>query len=332
MYNKNFNYKQLEIFVTMDCNLDCSYCYEKGQHQKKYISNTTIEEIKKIVKKDKTFLCDNLIFFGGEPMLNQKVIIDLIKYFKDTLSYSIMTNGTIPFDNFINETKEYASNIEIGISYDGKFNYQRKSTKNKILKNYKKLKDNGYSLSIITVYSPDFAKNPVKNILYLASNFNYVCVKRQDDYYNKLKEQDMIIILNSINKLIFSAIYAKERYGTSFKLLDSLNCKFGKEGFHRRSYKCDLYSATSTIVGVDGKLYPCEFSVLNPNKAYANSIAEWKKKPQFFEQLEYNKNFTNCCLRTEKHLDFRYEQKAREGRLLYEHIEQKFNNLKHASQ
>ena len=333
MNKKAFNfYKQLEIFITMDCNLDCSYCYEKGRRRKTYISNKIIQDIKNTIKKDKTFLCDGLIFFGGEPMLNQKVIIDFIKDFKNTLVYSIMTNGTIPLDNFIKETKEYASNIEIDISYDGEFNYQRKSAENKILENYKKLKDNGYNLSITTVYSPDFAKDPVKNILYLASKFYYICVKRHDDYYNKLKEEDIITISNSIKKLVFSTIYAKEKYKTFFKLPDSLNHKFGKEGFYRRSYKCDLYSATSTIIGIDGKLYPCEFSVLTPDKAYANSIIDWRKKPQFFEQLEYNKNFTDCRLRTEKRLDSRYEKKAREGRLLYERIEQKFSRLKHASQ
>ena len=148
-------YKQILLILTLDCNLRCSYCFENNVHRKEYMSDETIEEIKQQIRKDGYFLCDNIEFFGGEPMLVQDKIIGFIEEFKDSLGYTIMTNGTIPpTKEFIEATKPYASSINWALSYDGPaLNYQRKNGEKNLLNYYRRLEELGFEdISIVSTY------------------------------------------------------------------------------------------------------------------------------------------------------------------------------------
>lgn len=316
----------------MDCNLRCKYCFEDKYHRKQYMSKKTIDDIKKQIVKDKNFLCDNLQFFGGEPMLYEECIIDFIKTFKDKLTYVIMTNGTIPFDNFIKNTSNYAKNILINFSYDASANNLRQQNKaSTIYESYNKLKKNGYNVQTVSVYTPQFVENLKENILELSKKFNPFCIKRLDDVMSPENTDSICKVTNSISKLILLTLYVNNKYNTLIILPDNINLTVLKEGFARRSYWCDTYTLLCTIIGVDGKLYPCGISVLDSSLAYANSIKDWRKKPQFFDELLYNKKITKCHLRNGK-LDIDYEKKIENGRIFYAILSEKFKRLQHVAQ
>ena len=115
------------LMAIQDCNLNCKYCYgEGGQFKDKGIMG--IDTAKRAVD----FLIDNcgnrknvnIIFFGGEPLLNLKLIKAIVDYAKEVeqkrdihFGMSITTNATL----LNKEVQEYLedNNISIKISIDG---------------------------------------------------------------------------------------------------------------------------------------------------------------------------------------------------------------------
>lgn len=315
-------YKQILLILTLDCNLRCSYCFENNVHRKEYMSDETIEEIKQQIKKDGHFLCDNIEFFGGEPMLAQDKIISFIKEFKDELCYTIMTNGTIlPSKEFIEVAQPYASSIAWFLSYDGpELNYQRKNGEKSLLRCYRRLEELGFdNISVISTYTKEFSERVVQNILSLAKyKFKRLRIKRLIHIAGYSSEY-LKPIADSINKMVFVSIYVKHKYGICINLPDNIDYPMYKEGFARRSYLCDTFTVLCTGVGTDGKLYMCEPLAALQQGAYGESIKDWRKKPQYYTQLKYNKPYTIC--QTDGKSDSYYDKKTLEGQKLYEYID-----------
>lgn len=90
------DYLDLTITPTTNCNFSCPYCYEEGIKPKS-MSENTIEDIIKFIKKNKKTDGVYITWYGGEPLLK----INLIKLFIDRckeekikiLSQNIITNG-----------------------------------------------------------------------------------------------------------------------------------------------------------------------------------------------------------------------------------------------
>ena len=134
----------ITIAPTMDCNFHCYYCFETPT--KGLISNETIRRISKYISETKDASVVNLTWFGGEPLLAKKQIIQLsklIKLPKEThLGVTIITNGYFLDEEFIKILSAlYVENIQITL--DGlwddynkvKSMREDKHCFNKILKN-----------------------------------------------------------------------------------------------------------------------------------------------------------------------------------------------------
>lgn len=110
------------IHVTKQCNMSCTYCYEKDR-----ISTYTWDEIKElclnIIKTNKKGTNYSIEFLGGEPCLAFNYIKNAVKLFKENDSehckgFVITTNGTIlnnDIANFLNNNPE----VLFSISLDG---------------------------------------------------------------------------------------------------------------------------------------------------------------------------------------------------------------------
>lgn len=110
------------LYLSDDCNLKCRYCYEGHEKLHNKISKKTIEKaidfIIKINRDDKI----DLVFLGGEPMLNKEMMYYTIQYIKQyyniQFNYSITTNGTCIEEKDIEFM--YENKFEISLSVDGK--------------------------------------------------------------------------------------------------------------------------------------------------------------------------------------------------------------------
>ena len=150
------------IILTENCNLRCRYCYEKsfaefdnGLDEKfKFdfsdpeYSVVELEKLKKFLTQDNEPV---LIFYGGEPLLQWKKIIEIIDSLKDTnVKFRMQTNGIL-LDTLPIEYLEKISKILISIDGDKERTDKNRGegTYDKVMGNIKKIKEKGYSGELI---------------------------------------------------------------------------------------------------------------------------------------------------------------------------------------
>jgi radical SAM protein with 4Fe4S-binding SPASM domain len=159
--NQN-NYRAIVLPIAAKCNLNCPYCFAQTGEGFNF-DNFTTKDIERIAtflinKNPDETLPINIIFFGGEPLLNLSTIKFTINYFKENhpqrqITYSITTNGTIMNNEIIQLLKE--NNFAILLSLDGpdnEFNLRKfkdgKSSVNKVIENINLLKQNNINIEI----------------------------------------------------------------------------------------------------------------------------------------------------------------------------------------
>lgn len=115
------------IFITNQCNLKCQYCYERASNLsdlRKMDSTTLKDTIIYLLKSFNYRKHIGINFFGGEPLLNLKLIKESMSFMKSIalekeidIGFSISTNGTILNEEIVDFLLE--NNIAIQISIDG---------------------------------------------------------------------------------------------------------------------------------------------------------------------------------------------------------------------
>ena len=141
------------IVLTEACNLACNYCF-LGNGKKSIEHNLNSMDVKVAEKSLNVFIqqsllsCKddgikrNIIFYGGEPLINFKMLKFIIELYKQyrldgqcpfDISFSIVTNGTLITDEIADYFKE--NEINVSLSLDGP---TLKSNENRILQTTKK--------------------------------------------------------------------------------------------------------------------------------------------------------------------------------------------------
>jgi len=117
-----FSNKMLSLVIapTIDCNLSCEYCFEKGNKKTGIMTDEVEQKVVEFVKsQNPQFL--SITWFGGEPLLAFPRILSLSKKLSGTgipFSSTMVTNGTMLTTNVINNLCHL--NLErIQISMDG---------------------------------------------------------------------------------------------------------------------------------------------------------------------------------------------------------------------
>jgi len=84
-------------YVTMQCNLNCTYCEDFGARRNHQVTPApSLEDAKQILAVIRTGV-DRLWLTGGEPLMHPQ-ILDLLAYARDDLKFheiSLITNGTL---------------------------------------------------------------------------------------------------------------------------------------------------------------------------------------------------------------------------------------------
>jgi len=133
----------LSIKGTIDCNLDCEYCYEHNLRNTNKYSNWNTDKIKKTFKKLYEEKNETPSLHGGEPLvLGKSDVEELLKFGYDLHGrVGMQTNGLLIDDDYIEMFKKY--NVHVGISIDGPWPLNKprtnKKNTNKIIKNIYKM-------------------------------------------------------------------------------------------------------------------------------------------------------------------------------------------------
>jgi len=158
------------IYTTYRCNLNCSYCSSKKILNNDDISldeNKIVNTIK-YIEKNKNGLYDEIIFFGGEPLLEYKTVLKFIELSSHlNLRYSIYTNGLI-LDKIPSELLSLFDSIFISIDGDKSIHekHRGQGTYDQIINNLIQLRSKTSStlLGRITVEEETNIYNSVTNL------------------------------------------------------------------------------------------------------------------------------------------------------------------------
>jgi len=226
-------YKYISAFLTMRCNLNCSFCLnslDKSQEFnrlkfKEISGEEWVSTLNKInPKKDVP-----ITFSGGEPFLH-KDFIYIINNLKPELKIDILTNlqwGDEGINRFIKEVdpkkitrdSPYPS---IRVSYHP----EQMADGAELVKNVKKLQDAGFSIGIYSVLYP----SPQQ--LSAINQMQFRCRDAGVDF--RLKE--------------FTGLYKGELYGDYSKYPGSVNSQ------QKKSCLC---KTSELLIGPSGEVYRC---------------------------------------------------------------------------
>lgn len=112
------------LLICQDCNLRCSYCYADGgrYNNRGFMSfEVAAKAIDLIVENARAKnRIPSISFFGGEPLLNYKLMKQIVAYVKEkgyNVAYGMTTNGTL----INNDIEQFIvdNNISTQISIDG---------------------------------------------------------------------------------------------------------------------------------------------------------------------------------------------------------------------
>ncbi len=166
------------LHITNDCNLSCSYCFQKNK------SNTSMDEntLKNIssslacTAKIHEIETIHVIFAGGEPTLEMSLIERFQNLLNNELTSTnikinstIFSNGTLINDRLLSFLKRTHTGITISIdgigythNFSRSFKISKKGSWDIIEKNIKKLKNNDIMVSASATLTKETSKNLIE--------------------------------------------------------------------------------------------------------------------------------------------------------------------------
>lgn len=161
------------LVITQNCNFGCKYCavienYDSGSRLKEKMSIETgraaVDFFMKHLEKHQPADA-RITFYGGEPMLNQELMFDLVPYIRNSQSPQLkkpieivmITNGYLYNQKLTDLFK--SRNVGICVSLDGRKRHQdvtrvlrksNSSTYDRVIENYFKYRNAGLSMGIST--------------------------------------------------------------------------------------------------------------------------------------------------------------------------------------
>lgn len=222
--------KHFRILTTTACNARCHYCYESGVNTMTMDNETADAVIEYIKDKSKDAENISIAWFGGEPMLNHKVIdkisAALIEYSNLTnkeYKANITSNGSLFTEELVEKASTDWKIGRIQITLDGvgdTYNkikaYVDNSSFDKVISNIKLLTSKNIYVSIRLNYDKnnyDSIKELIEYLfvelkdckhwgLYVYPVFNNRDSSYDEEYVQKLSDLNKIICKYSTNPVI----------------------------------------------------------------------------------------------------------------------------------
>jgi len=295
------------IYLTEDCNLRCSYCYEGNNKRKKTLSLAKLRQSLEFIVVNNPAGDDiNLTFLGGEPLLNKGMIYEFINIIeedhleiKHIFKYAITTNGILLDEKLIELFKEYSFNVSISIDGD-----KATHNLNRVSINGKDVYDTILSkMQLMQKRSLDFSIRMTvtqNNVSFLYSNVCYFyemgikkinigvdtmadwtdeCLKILDEQYTLLDE----LYLNTI--------------ADSKAILNLHDFKISTFVAARAPAYCSGGSKGHLVINSAGELFPCGFVVNDPEWNLGKVDGDLDQK-SFLDSIRKNvvkKSFCHEC-------------------------------------
>ena len=269
--------KALCLHIAHTCNLNCSYCFasQGNYHGERAVMSFEVgkQALDFLVANSGTRRNLEVDFFGGEPLMNFKVVKDLVAYARSiekekgkNFRFTLTTNGVLVDDDVIEWANRECSNVVL--SLDGRkeihdrfrVDYAGNGSWEKIVPKFQKFvsarggKDY-YMRGTFTHANPDFL-NDIKTMLDLGFNElsmePVVCAK---DDPSALTEEDLAIVMDQYEKLA-ELMLKKDSEGKPFTFYHYMIDLFGGPCIYKRISGCGSGTEYMAVTPW-GDLYPC---------------------------------------------------------------------------
>ncbi len=269
--------KALCLHIAHTCNLNCSYCFAS---QGKYHGDRAIMSFE-VGKRALDFLIENsgtrrnleVDFFGGEPLMNFRVVKDLVEYARSiekekgkNFRFTLTTNGVLIDDDVIDFANRECANVVL--SLDGRkeihdrfrVDYAGNGSFDRIVPKFQKLVEaregkNYYMRGTFTHANPDFLED-IKVMLDLGFNElsmePVVCAPGDP---SELTGEDMEIVKKQYEDLAFLML-EKDREGKPFTFYHYMIDLTGGPCIYKRISGCGSGTEYMAVTPW-GDLYPC---------------------------------------------------------------------------
>ena len=225
-------FKQIILWLTTNCNLQCKYCYAADIHDDNSIGS--ILEKKKIISKDAVRQAINLLkpegrtvlqISGGEPTLYPELIEFTLNYARNRRPQALVqlqTNATLVSDKIIKLIKE--NKISVGVSIDGTadINERLRGKTGQAISGIKKLANNNIMVNITSVITSENVGHMYKIIGLAALLGNVGSISF--DYLRKSGRA-----VKNFQSLQVNIEDLKSGFSRAYKLLKTINSKSSNE-------------------------------------------------------------------------------------------------------
>lgn len=267
MDNANDIEKNIHIFVTHQCNLQCPYCYvSAGQPLKNELS---ISEWKKAFSKLAEVAPNaEVTFSGGEPLVKK----DVFKIFEHTYNLGfrniLFTNGLLINDSNIDNLKKYVSSIQI--SLDGLSSTTHDLTRStgsfeKTFNSIQLIISKNINLDLAINITPDNIDEMIDGLVNFLRKLSYKQLSIRLNYH--MDKEGFAVNLNNN----YFTVYRDHRNKIKkliFRLIDEGFYKYTEKEKFKQLRNCGI--GLSFGINSDGEIYPCD----KLHKSYGNIKAD----------------------------------------------------------
>lgn len=275
--------KALCLHVAHTCNLNCEYCFAA---QGKYHGERALMTFE-VGKRALDFLIENsgtrhnleVDFFGGEPLMNFKVVKELVAYARSVekehgkhFRFTLTTNGMLLDDEVIDFCNAEMDNVVLSLDGRREVNDRFRKTAGgqgsydvivpKFQKFVKARGDKSYYMrGTFTHFNPDFTKD-IQTMLDLGFSelsMEPVVCPPSDSY--ALTEDDKKIVLKEYDKLA-EMMLEREKQGKPFTFYHYMLDLEGGPCIYKRISGCGSGTEYMAVTPT-GELYPCHQFVGN---------------------------------------------------------------------
>ena len=272
----------LIINTTLDCNLDCWYCYETHPAQS-YLSLSTVNTILEHLKvkySSEPFEVLRLSFFGGEPMLNFHAIKELlngVNLHSEACGYKVfiafVTNGTLLNERYAELLKPFNTRFQITIDGD--------EENHNSIRIYKSKAHNEGSYKKILSGLRLFNNIEAKFYFTIRINFNNSILNSIENLMRDIDFLDRKKVLISLQQ-IWQYNITKKDYEDLFRSIEKIN----QRGFVVDTFKlypkfeaCYADNYNHAVINYDGKVFKCtarDFTTTEPDGLLnSDGFIEW---------------------------------------------------------
>lgn len=258
------------VYLTDNCNMRCSYCYEGRNKTNSNMSEKILRaSIEYMVNCNPTGDTIQLLFLGGEPLLNKKMLykaLDIINsdysQYKHLFLYQITTNGTLVEEKDICLFKD--NNFEVSISIDGdhkthdinRKSISREDVYDNIIENMKQMIEKKINLTVRMTVTTNNVKYLYKNIKY----FYEMGVKHINLGLDQLaywSEKELKVFDEQL--FLLEQLYLDYIVQDENKILNIFDYKLASIVFEKKQQYCSAGTKEHFIINSKGEIYPCGY-------------------------------------------------------------------------